>query len=63
MDKGITLEDLSIDDYKAVNPVFDEGIYDAIDLLNCVNRRSLAGGPAPEAVKVQIANVEKKIAE
>ena len=63
VDKGITLEDLSIDDYKAVNPVFDEGIYDAIDLLNCVNRRSLAGGPAPEAVKVQIANVEKKIAE
>ena len=63
VDKGITLEDLSIDDYKAVNPVFDEGIYDAIDLLNCVNRRSLAGGPAPEAVAKQIANVEKKIAE
>ena len=61
VDKGITLEDLSIEDYKAVNPVFDEGIYDAIDLLNCVNRRALAGGPAPEAVKVQIANVEKKI--
>ncbi len=61
VDKGITLEDLSIDDYKAVNPVFDEGIYDAIDLLNCVNRRKLAGGPAPEAVKVQIENVEKKI--
>ena len=61
VDKGITLEDLSIEDYKAINPVFDEGIYDAIDLLNCVNRRSLAGGPAPEAVKVQIENVEKKI--
>lgn len=63
VDKGITLEDLSIEDYKAVNPVFDEGIYDAIDLLNCVNRRKLAGGPAPEAVAKQIANVEKKIAE
>ena len=61
VEKGITLEDLSIEDYKAVHPVFDEGIYDAIDLLNCVNRRSLAGGPAPEAVKVQIANVEAKI--
>ena len=63
VDKGITLEDLSIEDYKAVNPVFDEGIYDAIDLLNCVNRRKLAGGPAPEAVAKQIANVEKKIEE
>ena len=63
VDKGITLEDLSIEDYKAVNPVFDEGIYDAIDLLNCVNRRKLAGGPAPEAVAKQIANVEKKAAE
>ncbi len=61
VDRGITLEELSLDEYKAVNPIFDETIYDAIDLLNCVNRRSLPGGPAPEAVKVQIENVEKKL--
>ncbi len=61
VDRGITLEELTLDEYKAVNDVFDEGIYEAIDLLNCVNRRSLAGGPAPETVRVQIENVEKKI--
>ena len=33
---------------------FDMDIYDAIDILNCVRRRSLPGGPAPEAVAAQI---------
>jgi len=61
IEKGTTLEQLPLEDYKAVSDVFDEGIYDAIDLLNCVNRRKLEGGPAPETVAKQIENVEAKI--
>ncbi len=38
---GTPLEDLTIEEYKAVHPVFDESIYDAIDLDNCVRRRNL----------------------
>lgn len=38
---GRPLEDLTIEEYKAACPVFDESIYDAINLDNCVKRRHL----------------------
>lgn len=38
---GKPLEDLTLDEYKAACPVFDESIYDAINLDNCVRRRNL----------------------
>ncbi|MBE5772569.1 MAG: argininosuccinate lyase [Clostridiales bacterium] len=54
IEKGLTLEELPLEDYKAANPVFDEDVYTAIDLLNCVSLRKITGGPAPEAVKATI---------
>jgi len=54
---GTTLEALTLDTFREHSVAFDEGVYKAIDLLNCVNARSLPGGPAPEAVKAQIAAV------
>ncbi len=50
IDKGKTLETLSLDEYQAMHPLFEEGVYDAIDLMNCVNGRRVLGGPAREAV-------------
>ena len=38
---GTPLEDLTLEEYKKVCPVFDESIYDAISLDNCVRRRNL----------------------
>ena len=38
---GTPLEDLTLDQYRAACPVFDETIYDAINLDNCVKRRNL----------------------
>ena len=38
---GVPLEDLTLDQYRAACPVFDETIYDAINLDNCVKRRNL----------------------
>ena len=49
------LEKLSIDEFKALSDVFDGDVYDAISLETCVNMRKADGGPAPEAVKKQIA--------
>ena len=62
IEKGLTLETLPIEAYREISPAFDEGVYEAIDLMNCVKRRSLAGGPAPEAVAKQIAAAEAKLA-
>ncbi len=36
-----TLETLSIDDYKNICDLFDDGVYEAINLENCVRRRGM----------------------
>jgi argininosuccinate lyase len=61
IEKGLTLETLPIDEYKALCDTFEEDVYDAISLETCVMQRKAAGGPAPEAVKAQIAYVREKI--
>ena len=38
---GTPLEDVPLEDYKKACPVFDESIYDAVSLDNCVKRRNL----------------------
>jgi argininosuccinate lyase len=52
--EGRTLEQLPLEDYKAVSDVFDRDIYDAIDLDTCVAMRQSEGGPSPVTVQVQI---------
>ena len=42
-------------------PAFDSDVYSFIDLANCVSKRKVYGGPAPEAVRVQIANAEPAV--
>ncbi len=50
-----SLDELSLDEYKSVSPVFDESIFTAIDLSVCVNQRNIIGGPAEEQVRKAIA--------
>lgn len=59
IDKGTTLEDLPLEDYKNICTEFDEGVYDAINLDNCVNNRTSLGGPAPENVLKQVKRVKE----
>ena len=51
------LDEKLVDGIFALRP-FDD-IYDAINLETCVNQRKSEGGPAPDAVSVQIAAAEK----
>ena len=60
---GKTLDELSLDEFRAVHPGFDEGVYHAIDLLTCVAGRSVVGGPAPQTVAKHIAEVESLIGQ
>ncbi|HIU35852.1 MAG TPA: argininosuccinate lyase [Candidatus Fimenecus excrementigallinarum] len=55
--KGLTLETLPLDEYKAVCGLFDEGVYDAINLDKCVRDRTSLGGPAPENVRAEAERV------
>lgn len=63
IEKGTTLEELPIEEYKAVCDRFDEDVYGAINLETCVNMRKVPGGPAPEAVRDQIKYVRDELAE
>lgn len=56
-----SLEELTLAEYQEFSDLFDADIYDAIDLKNCVYRRNVAGGPAPEAVTAAIARVRANI--
>ena len=59
IDRGTTLEELSLDEYKKVCEAFDEGVYEKINLDNCVNGRTSLGGPAPENVLGQVKRVRE----
>ncbi len=57
IDEGKTLEEVSLDEYKNICELFDEDVYEAIDLDRCVRMRQSAGGPAKESVEKQIKEV------
>ena len=56
---GKNLETLKLDEYKNYSEVFDEKLFDAISLENCVKRRTSYGGTSPDSVKKQIDFVKK----
>ena len=53
------LESLPLDKYKEFSPLFENDVYEAVNLDNCVNRRTVYGGPAEASVKHQIALAKK----
>ena len=54
-----SLADLSLEEFKAHSELFEDDIYDAIDLKTCVRGRNVIGGPSPEEVSRQIAVIER----
>ena len=59
IDKGIAIDDMSLEELKAISPVFEEDIYDAISMETCVNKRLTIGAPGKEAMEKVIA-IEKE---
>ena len=56
--KGLTLETLPLSEYQKICNLFDEGVYEAINLDKCVKDRTSLGGPAPENVRAQVKRVQ-----
>ena len=56
----MAIDDMSLEELKAISPVFEEDIYDAISMETCVNKRLTIGAPGKEAMEKVIA-VRKRI--
>lgn len=56
LDKCVSIDDLSMDEFKSFSSLIDDDVYHAISLETCVNERKIPGGPSKESVKAQIAN-------
>ncbi|TCT16345.1 argininosuccinate lyase [Natranaerovirga pectinivora] len=54
IEQSKSLDDLTLDEYKAIDPIFEEDIFHAIALETCVERRASIGGPAEAAMSKSI---------
>ncbi|MBQ5447177.1 MAG: argininosuccinate lyase [Lachnospiraceae bacterium] len=63
IDKGIALDDMSLDEFKAISPVFEEDIYEAISMKTCVEKRLTIGAPGIKAMENVNRINEKYLAE
>lgn len=63
IDKGIAIDDMSLEELKAISPVFEEDIYEAISMETCVNKRLTVGAPGKEAMEKVIAAEKAYLAE
>ena len=63
IEKNLTLEELDLGVYKQESNLFEDDIYQAIDLKTCLKYRKSQGGPAPEEVLKQIAYIESRLSE
>ena len=60
---GKTLEELTLEELRAVSELFDGDIYEALKLENCMALRGSYGGPAISETARQIETVEKFVKE
>lgn len=51
IDRGISLDELPLEDYKEISPVFQQDIYEAISMKTCVEKRNTLGAPGEEAME------------
>ncbi len=63
IDKQTSIDKLSLEELKAISPVFEEDIYDAVSLKTCVEKRLTMGAPGPEMMKEVIRMEKEYLAE
>ena len=63
IEKNCALDDLTLDEFKSISPVFEQDVYEAISMKTCVQKRVTIGAPGPDAMKQVIEIYEKELAE
>ena len=59
IEKGIALDDMSLEEFQSISPVFKEDIYEAIRMDTCVNKRVTIGAPGKKAM-TEVIKIYKK---
>ncbi len=59
--EGCVLETLPLETYRQYSDLFDEDLYQDIDLLTCVQKRISQGGTSVQSVEAQIAYVKERL--
>ena len=63
LEKDIALDDMTLEEFKAISPVFEADIYEAISMETCVNKHMTIGAPGKEAMEKVIAIYAKYLQE
>mgnify|MGYP000700756644 FL=1 len=63
LEKDIALDDMTLEEFKAISPVFEADIYESISMETCVNKRMTIGAPGKEAMEKVIAIYAKYLQE
>nr|WP_300323930.1 argininosuccinate lyase [uncultured Anaerostipes sp.] len=63
IERGISLDELPLEDYQAISPVFEDDIYEAISMKTCVEKRNTIGAPGHAAMEKVIAINEAYLAD
>ena len=63
IERGIAIDDMSLDELKAICPVFEEDIYEEISMETCVNNRLTIGAPGKVAMEKVIKAEKAYLAE
>ena len=59
--EGCVLEDLKLETYREFSELFEEDLYNEIDLLTCVEKRISQGGTCISSVEQQLQYVQEKL--
>ena len=58
IEKGIAIEEMSMEEFKSFSDKFDEDIYDKIAVRSCVEAKKSKGSTSSESVRQQIADIK-----
>ena len=56
--RNVGLDELSIEEYQALSPVFEADVYQVFDPMKSVGKRNAIGGTSLQSVKNQIKNIK-----
>ena len=63
IDKNCAIDDLSLEELRAISSRFDQDIYEAVSLKTCVEKRLTVGAPGREAMERVIAEHKQYLEE